>query len=309
MSRVSTTGNYQSALLNLMSAQAQQNDAQTRLSTQKIATDMQGFGRGAESLTALKAAQNRVQGFVDTGTAVADRLESQDLALNQVGDAVTGARGSIGAALATENINTLMLELQGQFQSIQNGLNAQHQGNYLFAGSDTSRTPVTVSTMAELAAAPSIASTFTNDDLAQVSRLGEATSVRTGYLADDIGTQIFQIFKDIQDYNDDPATGPLTGKPTDAQKTFLTAQLSRLDAASKSTIEVISRNGSLQKQVDSTNASHTAQVAQLDEMVHTKTDADLAKAVTDIQLAQIAVQASAQVITQLKDTSLLNYLR
>ena len=61
MSRVSTTGNYQSALLNLMSAQAQQNEAQTRLSTQKIATDMKGFGRGAESLTALKAAQNRVQ--------------------------------------------------------------------------------------------------------------------------------------------------------------------------------------------------------------------------------------------------------
>jgi flagellar hook-associated protein 3 FlgL len=309
MNRVSTSGNYQSALLNLMSAQGQQNDAQTRLSTQKIATDMEGFGRGAESLTALKAAQNRVQGFIDTGTAVADRLESQDLALNQIGDGVTATRAAIGGALATENINTLMLELQGQFQSIQNGLNAQHQGNYLFAGSDTSRTPVTVATMAELNAAPSVASTFTNDDLPQTSRLGEATSVRTGYLADDLGTSIFQIFKDIQAYNDDPATGPLTGKPTDAQKTFLTAQLSRLDAASNSTIEVISRNGSLAKQVETTNASHTAQAAQLDDMVHTKTDADLAKAVTDIQLAQLAVQASAQVISQLKDTSLLNYLR
>jgi len=309
MSRVSTTGNYQSALLNLMSAQTQQNEAQTRLSTQKIATDMQGFGRGAESLTALKAAQSRVQGFVDTGKVVADRLESQDLALNQVGDAVTGARETIGAALASENINTLMLELQGQFQSIQNGLNAQHQGNYLFAGSDATRTPVTVSTMAELAAAPSIASTFTNDDLPQTSRLGESTTVRTGYLADDLGTEIFQIFKDIQDYNDNPATGPLTGKPTDAQKTFLTAQLSRLQTAGTNTIEVISRNGSLAKQVESTNASHTGQVEQLDAMVHTKTDADLAKAVTDIQLAQIAVQASAQVISQLKDTSLLNYLR
>jgi flagellar hook-associated protein 3 FlgL len=44
-------------------------------------------------------------------------------------------------------------------------------------------------------------------------------------------------------------------------------------------------------------------------MVNTKTDADMAKAVTDIQLAQLAVQASAQVISQLKDTSLLNYLR
>ena len=309
MNRVSTAGNYQSALINLMAAQNQLADGQTRLSTEKVATDMEGFGRGAESLTALKASQSRIQGFIDTGAAVADRLESQDLALNQVGDAVTGARSTIAGALATDNINTLMLELQGKFQSIQNGLNAEHQGEYLFSGSDSTKAPVAVSTMAELAAAPTVASTFTNDSLAQTSRLGEATTVRTGYLASDVGTTIFQIFKDIQAYSDNPATGPLTGKPTDAQKTFLTAQLSRLDAASASTIEVISRNGSLAKQVDSTNASHEAQVSQLDEMVHTKTDADLARAVTDIQLAQLAVQASAQVITQLKDASLLNYLR
>lgn len=309
MNRVSTAGNYQSALLNLMTAQNQLNDAQTRLSTQKVATDSEGFGRGAESLTALKASQNRIQGFIDTGTAVADRLDSQDLALNQIGDAVTGARATIAGALATENINTLMLELQGQFQSVQSGLNTQHQGNYLFAGSDATKAPVAVSTMAELGAAPDVAATFTNDALPQTSRLGESTTVRTGYLASDVGTTIFQIFKDIQAYSDDPATGPLTGKPTDAQKTFLTAQLGRLDAASKSTIEVISRNGSLAKQVETTNASHTAQASQLGDMVSAKTDADLARAVTDIQLGQVAVQASAQVISQLKDISLLNYLR
>ncbi|HEX8471275.1 MAG TPA: flagellin, partial [Brevundimonas sp.] len=184
-----------------------------------------------------------------------------------------------------------------------------HQGSYMFAGSNTSTAPVTVSSMAELAAAPSVVSTFTNDSLPPTSRLGEATTVRTGYLADDIGTTIFQIFRDIQAYSNDPLTGPLTGKPNAAQKTFLTAQLSRLDGASASTIDVTSRNGSLAKQVDSTNDSHKAQVAQLGEMVSAKTDADLARAVTDIQLAQIAVQASAQVISQLKDTSLLNYLR
>ena len=44
-------------------------------------------------------------------------------------------------------------------------------------------------------------------------------------------------------------------------------------------------------------------------MVSKKTDADLAKAVTDLQLSQIAVQASAQVLSTLSDTSLLNYLR
>lgn len=309
MNRVSTAGNYHSALLNLMSAQARQDEAQTRVSTQKNATDMTGFGRGAESLTTLKAAASRVQGFLSTGEAVAARLETQDLALNQVGDGVSAARSAISNVLASESADVLMLELQGQFQTIQNGLNSQHQGVYLFAGGNTSQPPVGVVTMGELAAAPDVASAFRNDELAPTSRMGEGRSVQTGYLASDLGSDIFEIFKAIQDYNDDPATGPLKGKPTQAQKDFLTDQLKRLDAASTRTIEVIARNGALAKQVEVTNTSHAAQVEALETMVSKKTDADLAKAVTDLQLSQIAVQASAQVLSRLSETSLLNYLR
>lgn len=309
MNRVSTAGNYQSALMNLMSAQNQERDAQTRLSTHKVATDMAGFGRGAESLTALKGAQNRVQGFIDTGDAVVARLESQDLALNQVGDAITAATASIRGVLSSDAANVLMLDLQNQFQMVQSGLNAQHQGSYMFAGGDTTNAPVKVSNLAELAAAPDVASAFGNDKLAPVSRLGESTSIKTGYLADEVGTAIFDIFRDIQAYHEDPLTGPLTGKPTEAQKTFLTAQISRLDAAATGVVNITARNGTLQKQVESTNASHAAQELQLKEMVSSKTDADMIQAATDLQLSQIAVQASAQVISQLGQISLLDYLR
>jgi flagellar hook-associated protein 3 FlgL len=34
----------------------------------------------------------------------------------------------------------------------------------------------------------------------------------------------------------------------------------------------------------------------------------MAKAITDLQLSQVAIQASAQVISQLRQVSLLNYL-
>jgi flagellar hook-associated protein 3 FlgL len=115
--------------------------------------------------------------------------------------------------------------------------------------------------------------------------------------------------RDIKAYNDDPLTGPLTGKPTEAQKTFLTAQLSRLDAAKITTIDVASRNGSLQKRIEQMTVSHEAQKLSLGNLVSDRTDADLAKAVTDLQLSQVAVQASAQVVSQLRDVSLLNYLR
>ena len=308
MTRVSTAGNYQSALLNLMSAQAQQSEAQNRLATEKVATDMTGFGRGAENLTALKAAAGRIQGFINTGEAVAARLDTQDLALTQIGDGITNARTAISSALASENIEVLMLELQGNFQVIQTGLNTQHQGDYVFGGSNNSTPPVTAKTLAELAAAP-VADTFTNDQLATVSRLSEKTTVQTGYLANEVGGAVFEILRDIQAYHADPATGPLTGKPTDAQKTFLNTQITRLGAVVTDIVNVTSRNGTMQKQLETINANNTAQVNGLEKLVSNKTDADLAQAVTDIQLSQLAVQASAQVISQLSQTSLLNYLR
>lgn len=309
MTRVSTAGNYQSALLNLQAAQAQQTDAQTRVSTRKAATDLSGFGRTAESVTALRGAQSRTQGYLDVNAAVSARLTIQDVALTQISDAVGDARAAIGGALASGSTDNLMLELQNQFQSAQTGLNTRHQGAYLFAGTNSDQAPVAVSTLADLAAAPGVASVFTNDRIASVSRLDEATVVQTGFLADTIGSEALQIFRDIQAFHADPATGPLTGKPTDGQKAFLSAQLARLDTAKIGVIEAGARNGALQKQVESKTDSHEAQLASLDELVGKKTDADMARAVTDLKLSELAVQASAQVISQLSQVSLLNYLR
>ncbi len=318
MSRVSTNGNYQSALLNLMQAQQSQTDAGERVQTGKIATDLTGFGRGSETLTALKGAAARVQGFLDTGEAVAARLDAQDLSLNVVVDALGGAREAIGSVLASDSASTLMLDLEGQFQSAVNGLNYRHQGGYLYAGANTTNPPVSVGTLAELAAAPTVASAFTNDQIKPVSRIAENTSLETGYLASGFSfteadgvtqSHIFQIFRDIKAYNDNPATGPLTGKPTDAQKTFLTTQLKRLESASTAAIDTTARNGALAKRVEQVTTSHQAQQLSLDDLVSARTNADPLKSVTELQLSQVAVQASAQVVAQLRDVSLLNYLR
>ena len=81
MTRVSTYGNYQSALLDLMSAQSRAEIAQKKVNTQKNATDLIGFGRGSETVSALKSSQTRIQSFIDTNKTVAARLETQDLAM------------------------------------------------------------------------------------------------------------------------------------------------------------------------------------------------------------------------------------
>jgi flagellar hook-associated protein 3 FlgL len=308
--RVSTAGNYQSALLNLMTAQNRSIEAQERISTEKIATDLAGYGRGSETLAALKGSQARIQGFIDTGETVAARLTTQDLALNQVADGAGDARQAIADALAAGSLDGLMLELQGHFQSVQNGLNAQHQGRYLFSGGNVSTPPVAVGTMATLTDALTATPpdpVFTNGALKQSSRIDEGATVQTGFLASDLGADLFNIFKDIQVFNDD--TTEIKGPITDDVRDFLTAQLSRLDAARTHVTDAAAQNGALQNRVESTLTSQEAQKTSLDELVGKRTDVDMAKAVTDLQLAQIAIQASAQVINQLSQTSLLNVLR
>lgn len=308
MTRVATFGNYQSALLDLMSAQTRAADAQKRVSTQKNATDLTGFGRQSETLTAMKGAQSRIQGFIDTAAAVGARLTTQDLAMTQMNDGIGGLREAIGNVLSTDSASTLMQELEGRFQAIRGGLNMKHQGGYLFAGASTSTLPLAAGDLADLAAAPTVASLFANDTLKTASRVAESTTLETGFLADELGAEVLSILRDIQIFNDTPGSGPLTGKVTEAQKTFLTVQLGRLEQANNGMVEKIAMTGSLANQVDSITIGHTAQKTALDELVAGRTDADMAVAITDLELSQIAIQASAQVISQLRQASLLNFL-
>ena len=308
MTRVATFGNYQSALLDLMKAQTRAADAQERVATRKTHTDLTGFGRQSETLTALKGAQSRIQGFIDTASAVNARLTTQDLAMNQMNDGISGLREALGNVLSTDSAGSLMLELEGQFQSIRSGLNMRHHGGYLFAGASTSTAPLAAATLADLAAAPSVPSLFANDTLKAASRVAEGTTLETGFLADDLGTEVLTILRDIQNFHTTPGSGPLNGKLTEAQKTFLTTQFNLLAQAGESMIDKVAKTGSLAKQVESITAGHTAQKNALDELVAGRTDADMAVAITDLQLSQVAIQASAQVISQLRQVSLLNYL-
>lgn len=308
MTRVATFGNYQSALLDLMRAQTRAADAQERVSTQKNATDLTGFGRQAETLTALKGSQSRIQGFIDTGAAVSARLTTQDLAMNQINDAISGVRTALGGAISTDFSGALMLELEGQFQSVRGGLNIRHHGGYLFAGASTSTAPVEAANLTELLAAPSVPSLFRNDTLKTASRVAEGTTLETGFLADELGTDILTILRDIQNFHGTPGSGPLTGRLTEPQKTFLSAQLTRLEQAGTAVVDKIAKTGSLAKQVESITTGHEAQKGALDQLVAGRTDADLAVAITDLELSQVAIQASAQVISQLRQVSLLNYL-
>jgi len=315
MTRVSTFGNYQSALLDLMSAQSRAETAQKKVNTQKNATDLVGFGRGSETVSALKSSQTRIQTFIDTNKAVAARLETQNLAMDRVADAATAARQALADAIAAGRMDALMGSLESLFMEAQDGLNMKHQGKYLFGGGASDRAPVDLpdipgqpgaTMMAKLAALPDENAAFRNDQLKQSSWLDENVSMDTGFLADAMGAELFAIFRDIQLAHE---AAPLEGQMTDAQKAFLTTQMGRFEAAAKGVVELQAANGGMQNRVDRLLESQEARKISVDTILSGKTDANMAEAVVELEMAQVALQASAQVISQLRQVSLLDYLR
>jgi flagellar hook-associated protein 3 FlgL len=307
MTRIATANAYSAVLDNLMAAQQRQIDAGTQVSSQKKATDLKGYAASAETLAALQSVQSSVSGYLDQSDVLSNKLSTQDLALNQMADSANGASQAIKDALASGSGDTVMQALQGFFQNAVGALNTKFDGRYVFAGGQVNTQPVTATSMTSLTSAPSIASLFKNDQYVTTNQLDESTTIQSGFLADKLGTNLFNAFKSIEAYAQGP-NGPFTGQLTQAQTTFLQSQITAFDTEGTSLTNVAGQNGLMQNQVDAANKDLTSRQTMLTQLVGKITDVDVAKAASDLQQAQFSVQAAAQVFASLKSSSLLNLL-
>jgi flagellar hook-associated protein 3 FlgL len=309
MNRISTAGSYLSVIANLNDAQARQIRAGAEVSSQKKADDLKGYARNAETLTAMRAVSTRVAGFLEQSDVLADRFTAQDVALNQLADSVGSMRQSITDAIASGRADTLMQELRGFFTDAVAALNSRNQGKYLFAGGQIDTMPVSATSMYDLTTAPSVASLFENDQFKQTNRLDETATISGSFLADALGGPLFDILKDIQTFEETVGSGPIDGELNQTQIAFLQTQIAAFDTVHEDVINQAAVNGSYQRRIDDNRLDLKARATTMENMMGGVTDVDVAEAISRLEQAQIAVQASAQVFQGLQQSSLLNFLR
>jgi flagellar hook-associated protein 3 FlgL len=306
MNRVSTSSVYSVTLANLAETQLRQIEAGRQVSSQRVAQDLKGYGRKSESLTAMQAVKARVDGLLQQNAVLSDRFATQDVALNQIADAALSARQAIADALASGRGDTLMQELNGAFGNVTAGLNMKSQGRYLFAGGQINTAPVSATSMSDLTAGPALSTFFHNDTFITQNQVDETGQINGGMLADSLGTDLFQVFSDLQGQEDLTA---FSGELTDAQKTFLEGQLAALDTEHTNLTNAAAQNGAVLRRIDNANTDLTGRQGTLEGMIGDITNVDMAAAISRLQAAQLAVEASAQVFMTLQNSSLINFLK
>ncbi|MCX7588218.1 flagellin [Phenylobacterium sp. 58.2.17] len=308
MYRVTTGGNYSLVLRNIMLAQQKQMNAGDRVATQENGSNLKDYSRNAEMLTAMRSVETRIGGYLDQNKLIADKLTTQDFAMTQLGDAAAGTKQAIEEAIATGRTDTLMQEIEAQFRNAVSSMNSRYGGKYLFAGGKIDTMPVTADALSDLTnpLTPLISDFFQNDDFITEHKVDDATTVKTGLLADNLGTDLLQAFKTLQAFHE--AT-PFGGTMTDAQRTFLTNELANWDSVSSDIIDKTARNGMVQARVDDVKADLTARQNSLKGMIGDIVDANMPVASVELEKATLALQASTQVFITLRDSSLLNALK
>ena len=307
VTRVSTVGNYSAILANIMAAQQRQLEAGVRVSTQKNGSSLKDFAQNDEMLTAMRSVQTRLTGYQDQNSLIADKLTTQDTALNQVAAASQAIREAIADALASGDASTLMAEVQGQMNKAVGALNTKYNGNYLFAGGQINTQPVTAQQLSDLTSGPPIGSFFQNDQFKAQAAIDDSTTVTTGILASDVGTPLMNALQTLESFNQG-GSGPLGSNLTPAQRSFLESQLSTWDSVHQGITTITAGNGMVQQRVDNIKTDLSSRQTTLAGMMSNITDADMAKAAADLQMAQTSFAAAAQVFQTLKESSLINLL-
>lgn len=308
VTRVTTPGNYSAVLANLLAAQQRQQEAGNRVATQKNGQDLKDYAKSSELMTAMRTVQTRISAFQDQNKLLRDKLTTQDTGLVRVADSAQSVRQIFAEAIASGRVDTLVEDVQAQLRNAVEAMNARYGGKYLFAGGQVDTRPVTATSLSQLTAGPPISSFFLNDQFQVTAKLDEATTVDTGFLADDIGTSMMTAFQAFQAFQEGP-NGPFVGQMTDAQRTFLESQLDDWDAVRADVTNLAAQNGTNQKRLDTVAEDLESRQNALASMLGDITDADMAQAAADLQTAQLSVQSAAYVFQALKESSLLNVLR
>lgn len=307
MDRIATSSSYQSALLGILNAQNRQADAQQRVSSGYVGSDLKAYAGKADTLTALKTLDAKLGAYSDAADRAADRLSSQDQALSAVNDAAAGAKKGVLDAVANADGSTLISTLQGWYAQAVDALNTNVGGDYLFAGGQTQTKPVASDQLGDLPTSGSVSTVFSNDQHKATARLDDNITLTTGVLASDAGTPLFSALQQIAAFNKGP-DGPFSGTLTSAQTTFLQGVLPSLNSAGAAAVAQVASNAVAQNRVSTAQTQLADRKTSTDTIVGKIAEADPAKATIDLQLASTALQASAQVFATLQGSSLLKVL-
>ncbi|MBV9548046.1 MAG: hypothetical protein JO256_00050, partial [Alphaproteobacteria bacterium] len=218
-----------------------------------VADSYAGFGDQTQVLQATLSAQARNNAYASATSLASTQVDLQDTQLTSLSDLAAQLKKAVSNAVANNDPTGLMSQVDNVFSQAVSILNSKDaNGDYIYAGGRTDTTPVSITSLSQLVAAPSTASIFTNAAAKKAVQVADGQSISFGVTASDVATSLMQTLKDIATFdaggsgNFDSSTN-LSG----VQNNFLTGQIAAADTVASGLTNVTAQNGNVFNQLKS----------------------------------------------------------
>jgi flagellar hook-associated protein 3 FlgL len=305
--RIGTFVNSRLIAAQFQRAQYELNEANRQVASGRVSDTYAGYGNKTAALEAARSTVARAQGHIAVARQVATRLDLQDVQLVELSNTVDRARQAMTSAIAQGDAAALMAAMEDVFEQAVTILNTRDGSGYIYGGENDQTPPVTVGSLDDLAALPSVADAFANGDVERNARIGDSRTVQVGVLASDLATELFTMLRDIKQF-DQGAGGPFGNPLTPAQDSFLTGQIQVAISAHTSVNNQAAANGDRYRLVQSALEELSAASTVYQGFVAEIEDVDMGEAMARLNQNYVALQAALQVTASLGELSLLNFI-
>ena len=307
MVRVSSSGQQQLLLQQLMQNQMRVFDGQRQVTTGKIAEDFAGLAGVTNTSLGARSFLSRTESYESTIKTIRGKMDAYDVQLNGILDSARELEQFVRISIGQFTADGFDAMLEQTYGFISNAMNTNIGGSYIFSGTKTGVIPVQETALDDMLALPAVSDVFANSNDKFVGRIADGVEMEFGVLADDVGQNLFTVIKDIAEFNSGSG-GPLQGNLTPVQVDFLKTKLAELGTAISGVQQLQVINGLGFKRLDVVESQHVDTGIFLEKFIADVEDVNMAEAITDLNQDQLILEASYRAISQIGNLSLLKFL-
>ena len=312
MTRIATAAENNLVLYYMQQNQSNFDDLNAQISTGLTAQTYSQIAPQANQLVDFRTQSSQQQGFIDTIQGVTTRLQTMDLALQQIQSAVTQFRSLLPNDAFNQSAPNIQTEAQQLLQQVAGFLNTQDGTRYVFGGTNAETPPVDLTNLPTGAAAtlttpvngpPASNGYYAGGVDIPPVRIDSQVTLNYGINANDSSTfePIMRVLNFIAQ------NGPFNqANPVDQANVTQAGQM--LDQALQSLTTMRGTLGLQESQLNNELTVHQQTLNIAQNGISNIVSVNQATAITQLQTLETQIQASFSATSQIQKLSLVNFM-